>query len=68
MAVWEPVGSIDSPYNSGSRDAEGPEFIQCVDGREPQINEVWNFGEDGVTCEFHPTARVDVGSGFLKTL
>ena len=36
-----------------------------MDGREPQIHKVWNFGEDIVTCEAHPTARVDVGAGFV---
>ena len=37
-----------------------------MDGREPQIHEVWTFGEDGVTREVHPTARVDVGAGFVR--
>ena len=65
MVRWDPVDSIDSPSNSGNNDAEGPEFIQCVDGREPQIHEVWTFGEDGVTREVHPTAQLDVVSGLV---
>ena len=37
-----------------------------VDGRDPQIHEVWTFGDDGVTQEVHPTTRVDVGAGFVR--
>ena len=37
-----------------------------MDVRDPQIHEVWNFGDDGVTREVHPTARVDVGTGFVR--
>ena len=66
MAWMEPVGSIVRPYNSVSRDAEGPEFIQCVDVREPQIHEVWDFGDNGVTHEVHPTVQVDVVSGVVR--
>ena len=36
-----------------------------MDGRDPQIHEVWNFGEDGVTPEVHSTAQVDVGARFV---
>ena len=36
-----------------------------MDGREPQIHEVWTFGEDGVTREVHPTAQLDVVSGLV---
>ena len=54
--------------NSGSGGKDGPKFICCVEGRQPQIREVWNFGEDGVTCAVHLTARVDVGAGFFGEL
>ena len=60
-----PVGSIRRPSNSGGGDEDRPEFIRCVDGRETHIHEVWNFGEDGVTCEVHPTSGVGVGTGFV---
>ena len=33
-----------------------PSSSDCVDGREPQIHEVWTFGENGVTREVHPIA------------
>ena len=62
MSRHEPVGSIGWPYYSSSGDAEGPEFIRCVDRQEPQIHEVFDFGEDGITCEVHPTAQVDVSN------
>ena len=46
-------------------DEDELDFIQCVDGRETHIHKVWNFGEDGVTCEVHPTSGVGVGTGFV---
>ena len=48
MAGRDLVGSIRWRSDSGSGDEDGPEFIRCVDGREPQIHKVWNFGEDGI--------------------
>ena len=62
MARREPVGSIRRPSDYGSGDEDGSEFIRCVDGRQPKIHEVWVFGEDGVTPEVRPTARVDVSA------
>ena len=61
MAGCEPVGDIHWRSNSGSGDEDGLEFIRCVDGRDPQVHEVWIFGEDGVTPEIYLTALVDVG-------
>ena len=66
MARQEPVGSICRPSYYGSGYEDGPEFIQFVEGRDPQIHEVWTFGEDGVTREFHKTAQVDVGAVFAR--
>ena len=65
MSRREIVGSICWRFDSDSGDEDGPELIQYVDGRDPQVHEVWNFGEDGVTREVHPIARVDVGDGFV---
>ena len=62
------VGFIDKASDSGSRDAEGPKFIRCMDGHEPHFHEVWTFGEDGVTSGVHPTTQVDVGAGFFGEL
>ena len=65
MARRETFGSISRTSNYGSGGEDGPKFIRCVGGREPQIHEVWNFGEDDVMREVHLTARVDVGAGFV---
>ena len=62
MVGEDPVVSINRPSNYGGRDAEGTEFIRFVDGREPQIHEFSDFGEDGDTSDAHPTAQVDVGA------
>ena len=37
-----------------------------MDGRDPQIHEVWTFGEDGVTHEVCLTAQLYVGAGFVR--
>ena len=66
MAGQDPVVSIDRPYDSGSRYSEGPKFIWCVDGLEPQIHEVWDFSEDVVSRKVFPTAQVDVGTGVVR--
>ena len=50
-------------YDSGGED--GPEFIRCVDGQQPEILEVWTFSEKGVARKVHPTACRDVGAGFV---
>ena len=60
MCIRDTVGSINWPSRSGSEDEDGPNFICCVDGWQPEINEVWTFREDGVTSEVHLTSRVDV--------
>ena len=65
MVGREPVGAIRRLSDSGSGYEDGPEFIQCADGLEPQINEVLTFGKDDITREVHPTARADVSAGFV---
>ena len=65
MARRDPVGSIYRIFDSGGGDEDGPEFIRCVDIHQFHIHEVWTFGEDGLTREVHPTARVDSGTGFV---
>ena len=57
------MGSIRRPTNPGSRSTEDTAFIQCVDGRDTQIQEWWCLGLDNITQEFHPTAQVEVVSG-----
>ena len=62
MIRRRPMGSIHVPADSASRGTEGVEFIQFVDGQEPQIHEILCLGTNGVTCEVHPTAQIDVGA------
>ena len=62
MSMPDPVGAISWPSDSCCGDSDRFHFICCVDGREPEVNEVWILGEDGVTLEFYPTAQVDVGA------
>ena len=57
----EPVEPMCLPSDSGYRDDDGTQFIHFVDGRQLKVHEVWFFGEDGVTPEFHLKARIDVG-------
>ena len=65
MNRWEPFGYIRRPSVYGNGGAEGLEFIRYVDGREPQINKVWSFGDNDVTHEFHLTAQIYVGAGVV---
>ena len=68
MTQRRKFGSIRRPSKSGRRVSKGPEYIRCVDGREPQIYEVWCFGSDSITPEVHPIAQVDVGAGVVGQL
>ena len=56
------MGSICQTLNLVRRSTEYTAFVQCVDGRELLIHEVWSLGLDGIIREFHPTARVEVPS------
>ena len=67
MPRLEPVRAIRQTYDSGCGEDDGPQFIRCVDEQHPKAHEFWNFGEDSVTLEVHPTARVDIGS-FVREL
>ena len=61
MPRCKPVGVIFQPSNSGSGADDRLWFIRCVGRWEPQINEIWIFAEDRITCEVYPFARIDVG-------
>ena len=63
MTQRAPFGSICRLSEFGSVGTEGPDFIRCVDVREPQIHEVWDFGSNGITCEFHPKERENISAG-----
>ena len=63
--MQESVGFMRHQSNSGSGGKDGPQLINCVDGHQTKILEVWTFIEDGFTREVHPTAWVDVRTGFV---
>ena len=42
---------------------EATAFIKCINGRDPQINELWCLGLDGICRKVHTKARVEVPSG-----
>ena len=66
VATGEPVRSIRHQDNSGSGGEDESKFIRCVNGRQPKTHAVWTFGEDGANREVNPTARVDIGAGFVS--
>ena len=61
MPRGKPDGVIRQPFRSGNRGEDRIDFVRCVDGREPQIQELWSFVEDWITREVHTFACVDVG-------
>ena len=62
MPMPEPVRDISQPSDSGSGNYDRLEFIRCVGGRQPQTHKFWNFGNDRITPEVHPTSIDDVGA------
>ena len=63
MSMTDPVRDTRWTPNSGCGDDDRSNFIRCVDRQDPEVNEVWILGEDGVTPEVHTTARFDVDAG-----
>ena len=59
--IWRTsVVCICQPSNPGSSSTKDTSFVQCIDGWYPEIHEVWCLGLDGIICEVHPTAHVEV--------
>ena len=54
------MGTIHRTLDSSSGATEATAFIQCINGREPQINEWWCMGLEMIWREVHPTDHVDV--------
>ena len=67
MSTPDPVGANRSPSDSSCGDADKSNSICCVDGREPEVNEVWILGYDRLTPEVNPTAQVDVNGCEIAT-
>ena len=59
-------GGIQSPSDSSSGDPDPSIFIQCVNGREPMVDELWFHGLDGLSRDVHPTARVELPTGDVR--
>ena len=57
------MDTIFRPSNSGGRDSEIGDFIQCIDGIERQIHELWCHKIGGICCKLHPYARIEIKSG-----
>ena len=65
MSMPNPVIDTKSPSNSGCGDADISNFFRCVEGREPEVNEVWIFGEGNATPKVHSMVRIDVEYGVV---
>ena len=56
------MGYIHSTSKFGSGGSDNGAFIQCVNGIEPQIHELWCWDIDRICREVHPTACVEITS------
>ena len=54
------MGTICRTLDSGRRGTEATAFIQYINGKEPQIHELWCLGLERIICEVHATLRVEV--------
>ena len=62
------MGDTRRPFDYGSRDPDPGTFIQCVDGRETMIQELWCPRIDGICHEVHPTACIDIPTVTIREL
>ena len=56
------IGPIRGPYYSCIRGTNGVDFILCADIWDTQMHKIWCLGSNGITCEVHLTAKMDVGA------
>ena len=68
MIRRRPTGYIRRPYDYSNGDTEDTEFIRCVDGRDPQLHEMWCLSLDNVIRKIYPTAQIEVGAGTVGEL
>ena len=66
MIRRRPMESIRRHSNPSSCSTKDTAFVQCVDGREPQIHELWSLDLYRIIRKVHPTARVEVISGNVR--
>ena len=65
MIRHAPMGTIRRPSDSGSRVTEATSFIQCINGREPQIHDLWYMDLDGISCKVHYSALLKFPAGTI---
>ena len=58
--------TIHSTSDSGSGSTETTVLIQCINGRDPQINKLWCLGLDSIYREIHSTAYVEILGGTVR--
>ena len=63
VAVQAVPPSIVQALLSGRGGEDGFWFTRFIEGREPEIYELWTFAEDG-TREVHPFARIQISDDF----
>ena len=54
------MGNIHRPSSSGGRGPDTGAFIQFVDGREPQIHELWCHVIGGICHKVHLYERIEI--------
>ena len=57
------MGDIRRPYDFGSRDQYPSVLIQCFNGRDTMVHELWSHVLDGISHDVHPTAWVEIPTG-----
>ena len=61
-----PIRVIHRPSDSDSRGTDPTAFIQCINGRDPQIHKLWWLGLDRICRVVHPTARAEVPARTIR--
>ena len=60
MPLLAPFWATCWPSGSGCGGSDRFKFVRCVDGRDPEVQKVWIWGDDRITPEVHTTAQIDV--------
>ena len=60
------MGSMHRPSDPGSGSTGATDLLQCINGQEPHIHELWCLGLDKIIHKVHPTARVEVIAGTVR--
>ena len=63
MIRRDTMSNIHKPSNYVIGGPDTGNFIQCINGWDPQIHELWFWNINGICCEVHLTACVEIPSG-----